>query len=171
METKLKRNFRFSLIIEKNINLPRSFQLVQHSMTHETWNEPVSRDYRSTFPFNSSFCNFFQRRKEHGTKRDRVSSAGNGDNEERRGVGDPRGVKARVWVWRVPRRPSPHQHMVRFMSIPWMHLVWPSFSASFCIYPLFVSASHHFSFTPSFLLLFHTRVEHFLKNRGAYLLI
>lgn len=75
------------------------------------------------------------------------------DNEERRGVGDPRGVKARVWVWRVPWRPSPHQHMVRFMSIPWIHLVWPSFSASFCIYPLFVSASpltpSGFSFTPS----------------------
>lgn len=114
---------------------------------------PVSHDRRSTFPFNSSFCNFFQRRKEHGAKRDRVSWAGKGDNEERRGVGDPRGVKARVWVWRVPRRPSPHQHMVRFMSIPWMHLVWPSFSASFCIYPLFVSASplasSRFSFTPS----------------------
>lgn len=89
---------------------------------------PVSHDRRSTFPFSSSFCNFFQRRKEHGAKRDRVSWAGKGDNEERRGVGDPRGVKARVWVWRVPRRPSPHQHMVRFMSIPWMHLVWPSFS-------------------------------------------
>lgn len=32
--------------------------------------------------------------------------------QQSRGVSDARDVKAGVWVWRVPWRPSPHQHMV-----------------------------------------------------------
>ena len=69
-------------------------------------------------------------------RRDRRDCLGNSNNREE--LNDLGGVKAGVWVWRVPRRPSAHQHMVPTSF--YVHSVHGApggpCSGSFCIYPL-----------------------------------